>query len=95
VERGGEDAARILGCGPIFGVHAVHGVWRCIAPVTRDVAAVKTDATVWASRIVAILDNLEHVEQLAAQLKHDLRTDELTRQTHDNFYSECLGAILL
>jgi len=62
-----------------------------VAPVTRDVAAVKTDATIWASRVVSILDNLSHVEQLAGQLKHDLRTDELTRQTHDNFYSECLG----
>jgi len=61
------------------------------APVTRDVAAVKTDSAIWASRIVSILDNLSHVEQLAGQLKRNLRTDELTRQTHDNFYSECLG----
>jgi len=65
-----------------------------IAPVTRDTAAVKTDASVWASRIVSILDNLSHVEHLAGQLKHHLRTDELTRQTHDNFYAQCLGAVV-
>ena len=54
-------------------------------------AAAKTDSAVWAARIVDILDNLSHVEQLADQLKQDLRTDEATRQSHDNFYSECLG----
>jgi len=62
-----------------------------VAPVTRDVAAAKTDAAVWASRIVNILDNLSYAEQLAGQLKEDLRTDEMTRQSYDNFYSHCLG----
>jgi len=63
------------------------------APVTKDVAALKTDSAVWAAQIVNILDNLSHVERLADRLKEDLRTDELTRQSYDNFYSECLGIL--
>jgi len=59
--------------------------------VTKDVLAAKTDSAVWAERIVNILDNLSHVDELAAQLKEQLRTDEITRQSYDNFYSECLG----
>jgi len=62
--------------------------------VTKNVAAVKTDAAVWASRIVNILDNLSYVEELAAQLRENLRTDEMTRQSHDNFYSQCLGTFI-
>jgi len=65
------------------------------APVTRDVAAVKTDAAVWAGRIVDIIDNLSHVEQLAAELKQHIRTDEMTKQSYDNFYSECLGICVI
>jgi len=61
------------------------------APVTKNVAAVKTDAAVWASRIIKILDNLSYVEELAGQLREDIRTDEMARQSHDNFYSQCLG----
>jgi len=64
------------------------------APVTKDVLAAKTDSAVWAARIVSILDNLSHVDDLAAQLKEQLRTDEITRQSYDNFYSECLGICL-
>ena len=60
-------------------------------PVTKNVAAVKTDAAVWASRIIKILDNLGYVEELTGQLREDLRTDEMARQSHDNFYSQCLG----
>jgi len=63
------------------------------APVTSDVAAVKTDSATWARRIVNIIDNLSHVEELADKLKDKLRMDEIIRQSHDNFYSECLGAI--
>ena len=62
-----------------------------VAPVTKDVTAVKTDSAVWAARIIDILDNLSHVEELASQLREQLRTDEMARQTHDNFYRECLG----
>jgi len=63
--------------------------------VTQNVAAVKTDAAIWASRIVNILDNVEHVEELAAQLRENLRTDEISRQSHDNFYSQCLGIFVI
>ena len=59
--------------------------------MTKNVAAVKTDAAVWASRIIKILDNLSYVEELAGQLREDFRTDEMARQSHDNFYSQCLG----
>ena len=61
--------------------------------MTKEVAAVKTDSAVWAARIVNILDNLGYVEELAGQLKQQLRTDEMTRQSHDNFYRECLGIL--
>ena len=63
----------------------------CTVPVTKNVAAMKTDAAVWASRIIKILDNLGYVEELTGQLREDLRTDEMARQSHDNFYSQCLG----
>jgi len=59
--------------------------------VTKNVASVKTDAAVWASRIIKILDNLSYVEELAGQLREDLRTDEMARQSHDNFYSQCFS----
>ena len=61
--------------------------------MTKDVAALKTDAAVWAARIVKILDNLSYVEELAGKLREDLRTDRVTRQSHDNFYSQCLGIV--
>jgi hypothetical protein len=64
-----------------------------LVKTTKDLKAVKKDATVWCQRIVHVLENPVVAKDQANLLRTTLRNDEATRETHDDFLTYCLGGI--
>lgn len=55
--------------------------------------AVRQDASMWRDRILGLLNDLDTAHERAMQLRTALRRDEMTKESHDNIVSYCLGKI--
>ncbi len=62
-----------------------------LVPVTPSSTAVRQDASVWRDRILSMFQDLDTAHDRAMQLRTALRRCEITKETHDNVITYCLG----
>ena len=59
---------------------------------TADETAVLPDSSVWAARILAVLRDSPAAVERARRLKEELRRDERSKDSLDNFVAFCTGS---